>query len=727
MADTYNLANRARSNKYLPHITDMDHQQRLALHGIAPAPTGYGAMSGVPERPAWLKSTADYMNANPGRQLFTGGVANVLDKMYWDEKPSYFDNAMAGLDLPMGAGVKAAIPVVAGAAGLVGLMGRQVAPDALKWGRQAGAVGTPNPDAVRIANDLIRDQNWSKLHDAGPNAGVKRSPSTGRYVGAGPGVTSPQKKTALVNKYIDRTQASIDAGIPPGYFYEQGRNAIADVTPTVESHRRFADVIGPTSTQVGPKENLNYAIRAMDQTAMGNQVSVGMYPNNLRGPVEGAISGDAPWKGYKVERYSNLLGPADSQMDQLHMMPPNDQWEGFATGLARGQVPSGAPQVAFSDHVREQAMTRMNAKRVGEGLPPLTRAEMQELHWAAIRAQTDGRPLQLNPGDTIQGSMPGQVFQHSWEAAPGPSSGHNLNGMDIQAYTDEMFDVLVDSQGKDKLISAMGGELQLPMVRGQGVYKGDVAPGVQSRSLASHTLTHGLDPSSAKRVDSTEAVRQFALAQDGRAGHIVQPAKKKKDVNVFDYKTGGPPTADQTIALEKIVNKGLGVDAGGNPNAAIVFTGDGYRVLNFGDLDNAAFSKNLASIKDELDSVTGQSTAAGGKSLSIYDEYDWSGGNATRGLLDVLDDPMHPGAAKLADSPETRQLMGEFGDVYEKLRGAGMEPNERLVNVLNTWKTKGLAGVRSLVDRGLAPALVLPVLGASSLQHSQGQRTQSYD
>ena len=169
-------------------------------------------------------------------------------------------------------------------------------------------------------------------------------------------------------------------------------------------------------SQVGPKENLNYAIRAMDQSAMGTPVSVGLYPNSLRRSVQNAIGGDDPWKGYKVERYTNLLGPADPHANPLSMMPPNDQWEGLGTGLAKGQVPSGAPQVAFSDEVREQAMRMMNKERVAKGLPKLSREEMQELHWAAIRAETDGRALQLNPADTMQGSMPGQVFQHSWEA-----------------------------------------------------------------------------------------------------------------------------------------------------------------------------------------------------------------------------------------------------------------------------------------------------------------------
>ena len=84
----------------------------------------------------------------------------------------------------------------------------------------------------------------------------------------------------------------------------------------------------------------------------------------------------------------------------------------------------------------------------------------------------------------------------------------------------------------------MGGDLQLPSISGPGVYKGEVTPGYQSRSLVSHTLGGGLDPASAARVDATEAVRQFGLAQNARAGHVLQKAGRAADVDTVNVNLG---------------------------------------------------------------------------------------------------------------------------------------------------------------------------------------------
>ena len=41
-----------------------------------------------------------------------------------------------------------------------------------------------------------------------------------------------------------------------------------------------------------------------------------------------------------------------------------------------------------------------------------------------------------------------------------------------------------------------------------------------------------------------------------------------------------------------------------------------------------------------------------------------------------------------------------------------LSPNQKLVNVLNAWKVGGLKAVRSMVQKGLAPAAVLSVLAS---------------
>ncbi len=660
--------------------------------------------------PGVLKRLYEYAleDASDASEFFVGGLANYADQANFNQEHSGVDTAIAGLEaMPLGSayagGVKKLIKNNPHAEqALLKAFGprMQAAPGGQKL--------LSGPDIQHVKNSILREEKWGDLAKAHLSAGTKRNQKTGRYVGAGPGITSPQKKTAVVNKYMDRVNASLDADIPPGYFYAQGRDALEGVTDDTAAHMQLAEVLGPTSTQVGPKENLNYALRATDQTSMGTPVNVGLYPNSLRRSVQSGIHGEDPWTGYKVERYSKLLGPDNPHANPLANMPPNDQWEGLGTGLGGQKVPSGPTQVAFSDHIREQAMNRLNKKRAAEGKQLLNREEMQELHWAAIRAEIDGRPLVLNPGDTVQGSIPGQTFQHSWEAAPGVNSSHYPN-MDVQEYSDAVKGVLVDEGGKDNLVRAMGGKYQSPVVDGPGVYKGDVAPGYQSRSLISQTKAHGLDPASEKRIDSTEAVRQYMLGQDGRAGHTLMEADKAAQVNAYSMDMGRPLDNNQAAQIDQLLTEKLGLDAGGNPNHAVVFSDNGYRVLNVGDIDNKSFDKVMNDIAPAINEITpGQGRSM--RSEGIYGEYDWAGGNATTDMLNVVDDPMFPGAARLADSPETRQIAGDMTKLYGKLKESGMMPNEQLVNVLKTWSSEGLSGVRALVQKGLAPAFVLGVL-----------------
>jgi hypothetical protein len=546
-----------------------------------------------------------------------------------------------------------------------------------------------------------RESAWQELEKANENVGVKRNKS-GRYVGGPVEVKSPQKRTAVVNKYVDRTEAAIDAGIPPGYFYEEGSNALKRITDSAAEHNTVAELYGPTSTQVGPYQNTNYAVRALDQNAMGVPVSVGLYPNSLRPKVDSVLAGEEPWKGYKVDRYSHLLGPRDKSVNPLQDMPPNDQWEGYGTGFEKGQVPSGPTQVAWSDDIRRRASDKINMRRAKKGQQPLKPGEVQELHWAAIRAETDGRPLQLNPADTLQGSLPAFGVQHAWEAEPGGSSGIGRL-IDKDTYADEVAGVVLDKGGKDNIVRAMGGRLQEPAVRGTGVWEGEFNPGFQSRSFGSWTQAEGMDPASAARIDSTEAVRQYMLGQEGRAYNAVNPKSKVGDMDIAEYETGAPPSPGETGRLQGMLDDGV-LGGGGT----IVPTEKGYRAVMY-DADKE-LKKKAGMLGD--DPVVGQN-------LGKYTEMDWAGGNATVDLLGTLDNSL-PGAGRLADSPATRQIAGDMADLYQRLEGEGkLKGNHKLNNALRAWQEGGLDAVRELVKKGLAPAALLGVLAASEDEQSK--------
>ena len=87
----------------------------------------------------------------------------------------------------------------------------------------------------------------------------------------------------------------------------------------------------------------------------------------------------------------------------------------------------------------------------------------------------------------------------------------------------------------------------------------------------------------------------------------------------------------------------------------------------------------------------------------FYDMLPWDEGKATEFVLDILDQSNFAGRA---DSPETRKIASDMAGMYRGVEGG----NQKLINLLETWSKDGLAGVRQLVQQGLAPAAVLALL-----------------
>ncbi|MCH1602111.1 MAG: hypothetical protein L7S57_04625 [Luminiphilus sp.] len=560
--------------------------------------------------------------------------------------------------------------------------GASLAADGIKYARAAKIAEEQKAKATEA---------WDALSASTERVGKRNK--DGSYVGGPKGVKSPQKRASVVNNYVERVDNSLNAGIEPGYFYGAGARALADVTDNAADHRMVAEMYGPTSTQVGPYQNTLFTLKALDQNAVGAEINTGMYPNSMRENLELNLNGVHPHQGYKVSRYSYNLGPQRLDVNDLETMPPNDQWEGLGVGWDSQHVPSGPAQVAYADDIRARAAEKINTRRAANGEAPLTLPEVQELHWAAIRAEMEGRPLVLNKKDTVQGSLGDFRIQHAWEAEPGAKAGMYRTGIGADEYNDQVLGVLKDDQGKDNLNRAFGARMQAPIVQGSGVWEGSLNPSNQSISYGAATKSKGIDPATAARVDGTEATRQFMLGQEGRAYSMMGDSSSIKGRNMADFKTGAPPTPDEHIELQSMVG-----DAG-----TVTPTEDGYRVIWFNDNDGKAFTEAMAGMPGE---------ARFGKNFGEYNELDWEGGNATKQLLSVYDD-LPPGVLASADSGPTREIAGKIAKVYEELSEAGqLKANQKLTEALKVWEREGIAGLRKMVAQGTAPVALLAILAS---------------
>jgi len=592
---------------------------------------------------------------------------------------------------------------------------------------------------------------WASQAATAERIAGKRNKKTGQYAGAPKTVTSPQKRTALVNQYVRRVEDAIENNVDPGYFYEEGEQAIREFSDPGQAMRN-ANLVGLTSSQVGPRDNMMYFARGLEQRNMigPEGVSTMLYPNKERPNFNTLYEGGDHWLGHKRDRYANLLTPEEARPFDLpegSLLAPNDRWEGRAAGF-KGP-PSGELQVSWNDEIRDRAMEKINARRAERGERPLKAKEVQELHWAQIRAEDEGRAPTIRPEDTIGGSTDRLMYQHAWESMPGSRSGHlpeigggKPQGMEAYGQADpidyhtRMRGLFEDPEGKDRLVRAMGSEVQRPMYSHLGEFEGQFAPGTTSQSLISQTDSAGLLPQSQARVRATEGVRGFMLGQDATAGRVFSPlSNPDQKFNAARYET---PMMDEGTfrAIKAATHARLGDDA-------VVVSGQGgVDIFLPGGADKKARDA-LEDLDDEIFNITG-SHGLKGNMQGHYDElrwkeptgdpldmqyYDAAGSpiqgpeppTATEDMLGFLDDPAAPRLAEHADSPAMRELAGEFAAEYQALQGAGMSPNQDLMRVLQTWKDEGLEGVRRLVEQGLAPALVLGVLGAGASQLPSGE------
>lgn len=563
-----------------------------------------------------------------------------------------------------------------------------LAADGIKYARAAKLAEEQREAATKA---------WDKLAASTERVGKRNK--DGSYVGGPKGVKSPQKRAAVVNNYVERVDNSLNAGIEPGYFYGAGSRALADVTDNAADHRMVAEMYGPTSTMVGPYQNTQFVLQALDQNAVGAEINTGMFPNRMHENLELNLNGIFPHQGYKVSRYSYNLGPQRLDVHDLETMPPNDQWEGLGVGWDDQYVPSGPAQVAYADDIRARAAEKINARRVANGEEPLTLSEVQELHWAAIRAEMEGRPLVLTKKDTIQGSLEDFHIQHAWEAEPGAKAGMYRTGIGADEYNDRVLGVLKDDQGKDNLNRAFGARMQSPIVHGSGVWGGSLNPSNQSISYGAATKSRGIDPATAARVDGTEIARQYMLGQEGRAYSMMGESSSIKGRNMADFKTGAPPTPEEHLALQNMVGDG----------GTVMPTADGYRVLWFGENDGKAFTAAMEGMPGE---------ARFGKNFGDYNELDWEGGNATKQLISAYDD-LPPGVLASADSEPTRAIAGKIAKLYDELSEAGqLKANQKLTEALKVWEKEGITGLRRMVAQGTAPVALLTIL--ASRDESQG-------
>lgn len=297
-----------------------------------------------------------------------------------------------------------------------------------------------------------------------------------------------------------------------------------------------------------------------------------------------------------------------------------------------------------------------------------------------------------------------------WEAAPGFSTRHLPDlTLSKEEYMARIKDKVLKDEEIDRFIEVMGGKTVGAPEPTVGVYQGKLSPafrteqGVQLVGESSAPERLSLHPDNVAHVHATEAARALGTAQEASAANLLL----ESEVNPTAFVVKAPFNFETAPNIERVVAGEFG------EGAAIVPAKGGYAVLDIGAEGEESFASRFKSIIPKIPGAADADIreATQPRDASIYVELPWREGQATEEVLNILEEsPLAPQLVARADSAEMRTLADDLAQVYQDIeaRGEGT-PNAKLVDVLKAWASEGLPGVINLVERGLAPAVVLGV------------------
>ena len=407
---------------------------------------------------------------------------------------------------------------------------------------------------------------------------------TGQYVGAPPGIDSPQKLGALRRK-MERFAIE---GEPGRFWYERSSKAILDaVGGNVEDADKLIQAIAILSPSTPVKNNMDFALQAFAQWKAGDPIKTGMYPTEMVKKLEQVFAG-TPWEGRKTNNfYVNLMREIDPSRVQgvttdIHMMR--------AFGFTKE-----APTPAQYDFVEKEV------KKIADkfGWEP---QQVQAAIWVTQKAKKENKPVELTKYD-FDDAISDNLGQVSWESIPGRTSSHMPEMFDAPMQQQSEYHVAVskaflDDDGND-IIAKHLGIVSPKDFEAPGYFEGKVSPGTQTQvALPRKYKATGteLEPSAINLVNKYAAMRGLLLKQDASAWHRPVYKAKVADMNGMDIDVGRTLSQDEISRLGEILTQ-----LSGDPYLAPISTDKGVRVVNFDpSVNNKEFLNMVRGAVDQL-------------------------------------------------------------------------------------------------------------------------------
>ena len=571
-----------------------------------------------------------------------------------------------------------------------------------------GAKGATNETLAGLVKGASREAEVGRVN--------RRIGTTGQYVGAPPGVNSPQALGAMVTNYAK----GMEEGLPGRNFYTDSSK---DIWARTGHDPVQADMLSQNLALLSRANNVggntSMSAKGHIQAMTGDPVATGRFPSSDSPPLQEMYdTGAAEYGGHKREPFATQLGVewAPERVGR----GVNDMHEAELMGYPSGVV-GGATQHAFMDEVRARAIERANKAALG-GFTDWGTGNAQAAAWTGNKI----RRGDLQPGDVARSYadfLPLHEANATYEAVSSPTIGHLKELLtapleERQAYTrDPRGSWDTSPSGRDIGYTAAG---MLPgeTVPTTGRFGGDVSPASVARPVvgtqmqAARVLPDGtnvpkqrvMTPGSVKGMNAVEAARAYFDAQEAGAWHKVMPAANASQYSAVGLDFGRPfSTADMKAIAPLFEAKGYYLASA--PNGITVLANDGTPM-------GQAFASDVRQImKSNKGAFTGAKTEFG-RGESGYIDYGQAAQSGKPGaitnemLKHVLTAPEV--AAKLEGSPQYRSTVQARNarDVDAAAKGYGVSRVDYM-RARDIFAKDGWAGLKKAAAAGTVPAVLL--------------------
>lgn len=537
----------------------------------------------------------------------------------------------------------------------------------------------------------------------------------GTYVGALPGVNTPEAEATLINDIFNRVKNYTGTG---EVFYDDFQKAIRQNTEDPVMARRFVSSSGHTSNQMSPLPNTTHAAKAMNQFAVGDPVLAGLYPNTSGPKAAESMATDRLSPDPKTGQYSYALLPPELRPADfgdyawggeraVRGRAVHDTWDKEAFGYARG--PDGKHSAAsdtehvFMDRAYNKIanmVARDPALRARYGTGPQAYERIQAALWDIARGNAD--KFDVLPADEIIRRHMGFT---QMAAIPGPSTGVVQGLLDApldvkREYTDEMFNAFSTPGGRNIPAAALG--MTPVMKEGFGPWQGMMEPNRSIEFMSGANGSGGdkvIDPASAKAAKTMRDWNQFMLGQEGSGFTYPSDAgatRKASDlVTIGGVKLDGPGAYDKAM---KAVSAVYGPQWADHVVVQPV-PGTGELMLkNISGRNNQEFAKMAQSVSSKL----GGTKVGGMRDIGNDFTYVQFNDPSYRGLMDetrnnpvlkrTFDQKVLPHIGKLQQvSEKWAKKMGVPADtVPDRVRRIFMQAGENWPQAMDEAVKKGI-------------------------------------